>query len=148
MAPIESPRALLFHTARNLCIDASRRRQTEKAWLDYCTAEMIDAAAPSAEHVAEQRQLVMRISQLLAQLPERRRDVFILFKVYAYTREEIALRLGISESAVAKHVVRATLDCATALADLSSHTYRQAADAGKLAGLDVRAQPPAAIHAG
>ncbi|MDO9403056.1 MAG: RNA polymerase sigma factor [Polaromonas sp.] len=116
---IECPRALLFHTARNLCIDAGRRRQTETAWLDSHTALVENSSAPSTEQVALERQLLARISALLEQLPARRRDVFILFKVYGYSREEIAQRLGITESAVAKHVVRATLDCAGALAALA-----------------------------
>lgn len=116
---IEFPRALLFHTARNLCIDAGRHRQIEQAWLAASTAGQQDAAAPSAEQVALHRQLLARVAELLEQLPPRRRDVFVLFKVYGYSREEIALRLGITEAAVAKHVVRATLDCAGALANLA-----------------------------
>lgn len=119
LGAIEFPRALLFHTARNLCIDAGRHRQIEQAWLAASTAEQREAAAPSAEQVALHRQLLARVAELLEQLPPRRRDVFVLFKVYGYSREEIALRLGITEAAVAKHVVRATLDCAGALADLA-----------------------------
>jgi RNA polymerase sigma factor (sigma-70 family) len=121
MEAIEFPRALLFHTARNLCIDAGRHRQTEQAWLAASTAGQQEAAAPSAEQVALQRQLLARVAELLEQLPPRRRDVFVLFKVYGYSREEIAGRLGITEAAVAKHVVRATLDCAGALAELAGH---------------------------
>ncbi|RZJ24380.1 MAG: RNA polymerase sigma factor [Haliea sp.] len=117
---IESPRALLFHTARNLCIDAGRRRLTEAAWLASHTALTADSSAPSAEQVALERQLLARVAGLLEQLPARRRDVFILFKVYGYSREDIAERLGITEAAVAKHVVRATLDCAGALAALAA----------------------------
>lgn len=127
MEAIEFPRALLFHTARNLCIDAGRHRQIEQAWLAASTAEQQDAAAPSAEQVALQRQLLVRVAALLEQLPPRRRDVFVLFKVYGYSREEIAQRLGITEAAVAKHVVRATLDCAGALADLAGQGSAKAA---------------------
>ncbi|SFV00855.1 RNA polymerase sigma-70 factor, ECF subfamily [Polaromonas sp. YR568] len=127
MEAIEFPRALLFHTARNLCIDAGRHRQTEQAWLAASTAEHLEAAAPSAEQVASQRQLLARVAALLEQLPPRRRDVFVLFKVYGYSREEIAGRLGITEAAVAKHVVRATLDCAAGLTELASHGAAQPA---------------------
>jgi RNA polymerase sigma factor (sigma-70 family) len=119
MEAIEFPRALLFHTARNLCIDAGRHRQAEQAWLAASMVGQQDAAAPSAEQVAQHRQLLARVAALLEQLPPRRRDVFVLFKVYGYRREEIALHLGITEAAVAKHVVRATLDCAGGLAELA-----------------------------
>ena len=121
-AGMECPRALLFHTARNLCIDASRRRLTEAAWLQASLHEMADATAPSAEQLALQRQMLARVAALLETLPPRRRDVFILFKLYGYSREEVAAHLGITEAAVAKHVVRATLDCASALAALAAST--------------------------
>ncbi|MEX0804312.1 MAG: sigma-70 region 4 domain-containing protein [Candidatus Binatia bacterium] len=77
-----------------------------------------DAGALSAEQLASDRQLIEKIVQRLKCMPARRRDVFLLFRVYSYSRLEITRRLGISEAAVAKHVVRATLDCAHCLADL------------------------------
>lgn len=118
VAPVNSPRALLFRTARNLCIDRARHRLVAQAWIEERLAIDVDAAAPSAEQVVEQRQLVQRIAAHLEQLPARRREVFLLFRVYGYSRQEIALRLNITEAAVAKHMVRATVDCARCFAEL------------------------------
>jgi RNA polymerase sigma-70 factor (ECF subfamily) len=116
--PIGSPRALLFRVAHNLCVDQARHRQIVQAWADE-RAHVGLFSSPSSEHVAAHRQLIERVVQLLEQLPPRRRQAFLLFKAHGYTQTEIATRLGITEAAVAKHVVRATLDCARAFAELS-----------------------------
>jgi RNA polymerase sigma factor (sigma-70 family) len=118
---IDSPRGLLFRVAHNLCIDLARQRKTAQAWLDERTALDSSLTAPSAEHVLAARQLAQRIVALLEQLPARRREVFILFRAYGYSRSEIATRLGITEAAVAKHLVRATVDCARVFSEFPLH---------------------------
>ncbi|MDC6169761.1 RNA polymerase sigma factor [Paucibacter sp. XJ19-41] len=116
---VESPRALLFRTAHNLCIDQARHRQVVQAWADDRKATQTGQAVLSTEHIAAYRQLVERVVAQLEQLPPRRREVFLLFRAHGHTQTEIAMRLQITEAAVAKHVVRATLDCARAFAELS-----------------------------
>lgn len=129
---IESPRALLFRVAHNLCIDQARRKQTAQAWMDEQGPLYASMTVPSTEHVAANRQLVERVVTLLEQLPPRRREVFLLFRAYGYAQADIAQRLGITEAAVAKHVLRATLDCAKAFselrAELLSHHQAGVAD--------------------
>lgn len=118
--PVSSPRALLFHTARNICIDHARHHAVTRAWLEEHSALNADDAAPSVEHIVAHRQLVERVLECLQQLPTRRREAFILFRAYGYSRREIAARLEITEAAVAKHVVRATLDCARVLSGIGA----------------------------
>jgi len=48
-------------------------------------------------------------------LPERTRDIFILFRVEKMRQAEIAKRLGVSVSAVEKHVIRAAAHLARRL---------------------------------
>lgn len=115
--PVSAPRALLFHTARNLCIDHARHQAVARGWLEECSALDADAMAPSTEHIVSQRQLAERVAACLEQLPVRRREVFLLSRAYGYTRAEIAGHLGITEAAVAKHMVRATIDCARVLGE-------------------------------
>jgi RNA polymerase sigma-70 factor (ECF subfamily) len=115
---INAPRALLFRVARNLCIDAARHRQVIKEWArDRSSADAANSA-PSSEYVIAQRQVLIRVVQTIEKLPPRRREVFLLFRAYGYTHAEIAARLGITEMAVAKHLVRAVLDCSRTLAEL------------------------------
>jgi len=49
-----------------------------------------------------------------------RREVFLLFRAYGFTRTEIAGRLTLSEAAVAKHLVRAALDCSRVFAEMQA----------------------------
>jgi RNA polymerase sigma-70 factor (ECF subfamily) len=117
-AAIASPRALLFRTAQRICIDAARHREVARRWVETEGVLRRDAGAVSAEQLASDRQTIETIVQRLKRMPARRRDVFLLFRVYGYSRQEIARRLAITEATVAKHVVRATLDCARSFADL------------------------------
>lgn len=108
--PVASPRALLFRTARSVCIDEARRRQVEARVLGTYSATTA-IAAPSTERVVAEREAIARITARLARLPKKRRDVFILVRVYGYTHGEAAAYMGLTIAAVEKHVVRATLDC-------------------------------------
>lgn len=109
-APIASPRALLFRTARNLCVDHGRRSRIEARVLG-ALGVVQPAAFPSAERVAAQREAIARLAARLSRLPSKRRHVFILVRVHGYTHREVAERLDLTVDAVEKHVVRATLDC-------------------------------------
>lgn len=113
---IESPRALLYRVAHNLCIDEARHRLVVEAWERSHLATHEQVAAHTPEFLFAQKQLVQQVVAQLERLPPRRREVFLLFKAYGHTQTEIAQRLNISEMAVAKHVVRATLDCARVFA--------------------------------
>lgn len=115
---IESPRALLFRVARNLCIDEARRQKTAQDWARQQSAVDPQQTAPSPEYLAAQRQVLGRLVSTLESLPPRRREVFLLFRAYGYTRAEIAAQLRITEMAVAKHLVRAAVDCSRVFAEL------------------------------
>lgn len=115
---IESPRALLFRVARNICIDEARRRKTARDWAQGHAALEMQQTVPSCEYFAAQRQVLARVVAAIEQLPPRRREVFLLFRAHGYTRAEIAAQLGITEMAVAKHMVRAVVDCSRIFAEL------------------------------
>jgi len=117
---IESPRALLFRVARNLCIDEARRRKTAQDWAREQAALGVQQAAPSSEYLVAQKQVLARVVATLEQLSPRRREVFLLFRAHGYTRAEIAAQLRITEMAVAKHLVRAAIDCSRVFAELRS----------------------------
>jgi RNA polymerase sigma factor (sigma-70 family) len=117
-SPVTSPRALLFSTARSLCIDRGRRRQVEARVLETFRAAP-QPLSPSAERVAEERQALERIAGRLARLPKKRREAFILVRVYGHSHADAASRLQVSVAAVEKHVVRATLDCSELFLELA-----------------------------
>jgi RNA polymerase sigma-70 factor (ECF subfamily) len=119
-AAITSPRALLFRVARNLCIDEARHRQVVQSWAAQQSEVSRQTAAPSCEYVTAQRQVLRRVIGVLESLPPLRREVFLLFRAYGFTRTEIAGRLTLSEAAVAKHLVRAALDCSRVFAEMQA----------------------------
>ncbi len=115
---IESPRALLFRVARNLCIDEARRRKVAQEWVGTQAAVGAHLAAPSSEYLLAQQRVLARVVATLEKLTPRRREVFLLFRAYGHTRAEIAQQLDITEMAVAKHLLRATIDCSRVFAEL------------------------------
>jgi RNA polymerase sigma factor (sigma-70 family) len=115
---IESPRALLFRVARNLCIDEARHRKVAQDWVGTHATVGTHHAAPSSEFILAQQRVLTRVVETMEKLPPRRREVFLLFRAYGHTRAEIALRLSITEMAVAKHLLRATIDCSRVFAEL------------------------------
>lgn len=115
---IESPRALLFRVARNLCIDEARRRKVAQEWVGTHATIGTHHAVPSSEFILAQQRVLARVVETMEKLPPRRREVFLLFRAYGHTRAEIAQRLNITEMAVAKHLLRATIDCSRVFAEL------------------------------
>jgi len=115
---IESPRALLFRVARNLCIDDARRRKVAQEWAGAHVDTGMHQTAQSSEYIVAQKRVLARVVETMEKLPPRRREVFLLFRAYGHSRAEIAQRLGITEMAVAKHLLRATIDCSRVFAEL------------------------------
>ncbi|MFM9926628.1 RNA polymerase sigma factor [Variovorax sp. H27-G14] len=115
---IESPRALLFRVARNLCIDDARHRKVAQEWAGAHADVGMHQTAQSSEYVVAQQRVLARVVETMEKLPPRRREVFLLFRAYGHTRAEIAQRLNITEMAVAKHMLRATIDCSRVFAQL------------------------------
>ena len=106
--------------ARNLCIDEARHRQVVQNWAAQQSGFSLQSAAPSCEYVHAQRQVLRRVIGVLESLPPLRREVFLLFRAHGFTRTEIAGRLALSEAAVAKHLVRAALDCSRVFAEMQA----------------------------
>lgn len=107
---IVHPRAFLFQTARNLALDHLRKLDTRRGLMEPLDDTLdCPSDAPSAEQTVLDRQRVALFKQALAALPPRCREVFLLHRLHHVTYEDIARRLGISESAVEKHIMRALM---------------------------------------
>lgn len=108
-APVHNPRALLFQTARHLCIDQFRRQSTEAAVLDAWFA-CTEPAALSAERIVSGRQQLRLLVDRVEAMPVLRREVFVRVRVHAQTHREVAAALGITAAAIEKHIARAVFD--------------------------------------
>lgn len=112
IGPVAEPRAYLYRMADNLLLDrrrsAMRRTRREEAWAgaaDGMVPEHDDQ--PSAERMLIGREQLALVSAALAALPERTVESFRRFRVDGEPQKIIARDLGISISAVEKHLQRA-----------------------------------------
>jgi RNA polymerase sigma-70 factor (ECF subfamily) len=107
---VEHPERLLFSTARNLAVDARRRRKVrERTAAQLAVLEACAIDFPASDEVADAQQRLMRVEAAISQLPARCREVFLLHRLDGMSYSEIATHCGISVSAVEKHIARACL---------------------------------------
>jgi RNA polymerase sigma-70 factor (ECF subfamily) len=69
--------------------------------------------APDAQQVFEGRAEILRLSKIIAKLPERQRAVLLASRIEGVSRQEIAERFGISVGMVDKELQQAQEYCAT-----------------------------------
>ncbi|KPH65940.1 MULTISPECIES: RNA polymerase sigma factor [Novosphingobium] len=102
---IGNARSYLYRTAHNLAIDHVRkpeRRYTEHA--DDERIANVPEDIPAVDDTVAARQTLERLHDVVGELPERTRHVFVLNKIEGLSYAETADRLGISESSVQKHL--------------------------------------------
>ena len=105
-----TPRAYLATIANRLSINLYRRRSLEQAYLTLL-AQTPEDLAPSPEHQALVLEALDEIDQVLARLPARSRQAFLMAQLEGYTQEEIANRLNLSVRSVQRHLARAFEEC-------------------------------------
>jgi RNA polymerase sigma factor (sigma-70 family) len=112
MGPISEPRAYLFRMAHNLLNDwkrsAARQGSRESAWASSRING--DGQAPDAvsiEDVLIQRERLKEVESALAALPERTSLILRQYRIDGVSQKTIATDLGITLSAVEKHLQRA-----------------------------------------
>ena len=112
-APIESPRGLLFATARNAARDLFRRRATART---SSVAEIDELRvfddAPGVPETVGRRQETDLLEAAIRALPDRCREILILRKFDNLSHREIARQLGISEHTVEAQLTKALHRCA------------------------------------
>ncbi len=107
-----NPRAYLYRMASNLAIDHLRKdaRRTTVT-LDQKIAEEVASPSPAPDAVVSGQEEVRILSEALDELPEKCREVFLLYRGRGLTMREIAEQLGISHKTVEKHIARAMVHC-------------------------------------
>jgi len=105
---VREPEAFLMRTALNLSIDGYRTRQAQGPEVVLDEGAVVDTA-PGTEQVVLNRERLERLSQGLARMNEKTRDIFMANRIEGLGYREIGKRHGLSPSTVEKHVARATL---------------------------------------
>lgn len=105
---VEEARGYIFRIALNRWRDRGRRKVThgtEIEWDDDATPGFLEEISP--ERVLDSQEQLYRITTALEELEPRTRDVFVLCRLEQMKQKEIGELLGISVSAVEKHLVKA-----------------------------------------
>lgn len=109
----QNPAAYVFATASSVLNDHLRKKVSRRAGDHEPFDQNRHGGADfSPEHVLIHREQLAQASAVLFQLPERTREVFMLRRIEAMRAADVAARLGISVSAVEKHMRRAILHIA------------------------------------
>jgi RNA polymerase sigma-70 factor (ECF subfamily) len=114
--PVEHLGGYVARTAASVLADRGRRRSSRHA--DFHVEFDADRHADEEidpERVLSGKEDLHAATAALLSLPERTRAVFVLRRLEGYRHGEIARHLGISVSAVEKHMVRAIRHLSTAM---------------------------------
>lgn len=107
VAHVGQPRAYLYSVAQSLMLQHVRRAQVVSI---EAMGQMDDLGVasedPGPERLASSRQELYRLQRLIAQLPDKCRQAFVLRRVEGCSQREIAERMRISENTVEKHICK------------------------------------------
>jgi len=107
---IEQPRGFLYRTANNLALDHLRHNKVVARHVELESRDD-EPETSSIEQELSDAQWLTLLRQAIDELPPRCRDAFILHKVRGLSYRETAGMLGISESAVEKHIIKGLQHC-------------------------------------
>lgn len=109
--PVASPLAFLHRVGMNIVLDRVRERQRrakrEQGWSDVAIEQRGGEATddgPSPEDIVDGRQQARRLAAAIEALPPGAGRVFRRHKLDGLSHSEVAAELGITRSAVEKHI--------------------------------------------
>ena len=102
----------VFTVASNLLKDRARmravRRSDQQQRLESPAASAILVEDIDPERVLLGKEALKHVLQALADMPQQTREIFVMSRLEKVPQREIAALFGISQSAVEKHMIRAT----------------------------------------
>jgi RNA polymerase sigma-70 factor (ECF subfamily) len=107
---IANREAFVVRAARNLAIDESRKEAVRGSiGIDALPLSAFADDCPLPDEVMIARERLCLVTNAIANMPERTRDIFLMHRLDEMTYREIAATIGISVSAVEKHIARAAM---------------------------------------
>jgi len=114
----DNPEGYIFQAAANLLRDQYRRDATRYRYQQSRATDADLGVDPiDAERLLSARQSVGCVARTLGGLPDRTRQIFILYRLEGMQRKAIADAFGISVSAVEKHIANAMRALLAAMGD-------------------------------
>lgn len=107
---VQKPAGFIYRAAVNAGIDNARHDRRIDGNFDVeSESALFRDQSPLPDEAMASRQRLERVRDGLVRLPPRSQEIFIMHRLEGLKYREIAERLGISQSAVEKHIARATL---------------------------------------
>ena len=97
---------LIFTATKNAVISLFRKKATERKYLEYLGNTVISNNI-GAQEMTDFGFLENLYEDLISQLPEKRKEIFILSRKEGLNNKDIAQRLGISEKTVENQLTKA-----------------------------------------
>lgn len=107
---VREPRAFLRTIAHGLMVDKVRRKELERAYLSTLQ-QLPEAMAPSPELTCSILESLYELDRLLATLPSKARQAFLLCQIDGLKYAEAAQCLGVTVSSIKKYMHSALLLC-------------------------------------
>lgn len=118
VASMDNASGYVFETAQSVLIDWLRKRQTHHVDRhDSFEVDLHGGVGFDLDYVLARKEELDQLAQALLELPERTRTIFVLRRIEGMKNKEIAKRIGISVSAIEKHLSRTMLHLKRRLQD-------------------------------
>ena len=108
---IKNLRAFLWRTARNLIFD-SKRMDESRSKYDFEIEQLffpIKCNTQTPEDIMLAKEQLASVNKMLRRMPKKRRWALLLYRIDGLTLKEVGARLGISRTAVSKHISKAEM---------------------------------------
>lgn len=130
--PVGNPRAYLYQMANNLLLDRRRGRQRQArrddSWArSQFGQDLREDPAASPERVAMDRDLLAQVEAALREMPERTAEIVRRYRLEGQSQKAIAEEIGISLSAVEKHLQRAYRVLLTLRSEIEDEAWSEVA---------------------
>ena len=102
-------KSYLYTSVRNRAFDILKGEKVRQAWAEeqrHVVTEQ-DKVDEDVEQKIKEKELEVRIEKVLLEMPERRREIFLLARFHGFTYKEIAVMLNVSVNVVDKQMGKA-----------------------------------------
>lgn len=107
LGDVKDLKGYFIRTGRNIAFDYRRRLQLAPVIVDVQELEWVQDNAPSADQHLISREELLRLQKIIANMPPRAQQVFILYRIEGMTYAQIGAQLGISPKTAFNHMVTA-----------------------------------------
>lgn len=109
---VHDAEGFLIRAATNIDVDQHRAELRQRQNISFTPDDLYNSIAdnyPLQDEALISQLRLQRAREGIKAMPPRTREVFLLHRLEGLRYREIAVRLGISQSAVEKHMARATM---------------------------------------